>query len=83
MMDNVKKSKFTGKVVNSNWNDEKILTIVLHNSIKIYFLQLELLFAKQGTNLFGLEIRKRLLKKKNENSKAIIINDEYFLSKLG
>jgi len=82
MMDNVKKAKLKGKIVNSNWKDENIyINDSLNYSIKIYFSKLEHLLVIQGTNLFGLEIRKFLLKK-NENSKAFIINDEHSLSKL-
>lgn len=42
MMDNVKKSKLTRKVINSNWNNEKILTMVLLNPIKNYFSKQEI-----------------------------------------
>lgn len=59
MMDNVKKSKLTRKVINSNWKNEKIyINDSLTQSNKKLFFKTRDLLVIQDTNLFDLGIRK-------------------------
>lgn len=83
MMDNVKKSKLTGKVVNSNWNDEKIyINDSLTQFNKNLFFKARAFARDKGYKFVWFRDSKIFIKK-NENSKAFIIHDEYSLSKLG
>lgn len=82
MMDNVKKSKLTGKVVNSNWNDENIyINDSLTQFNKNLFFKTRAFSRDKGYKFVWFRDSKIFIKK-NENSKAVIINDEYSLSKL-
>jgi hypothetical protein len=57
LMEGVKKTKLTGKTVDSKWNND---SIYINNGLtqfnKIYFLKLEFLLEKRVTNSHGLRI---------------------------
>ncbi|KAL4096900.1 hypothetical protein QTP88_021775 [Uroleucon formosanum] len=82
MMDNVKKSKLTGKVVNSNWNDENIYINDSLTQFNKNLLFKTRAFSRDKGYKFVWFRDSKIFIKKNENSKAVIINDEYSLSKL-
>lgn len=81
-MERVKKSKLTGKTVNSKWNNDSIyindgLTQFNRN---LFFLTRA--FARESGYKFTWFKDSKIFLKKNENTKAFIIFDELSLSKL-
>uniref|UniRef100_A0A2S2NLJ2 PHD-type domain-containing protein n=1 Tax=Schizaphis graminum TaxID=13262 RepID=A0A2S2NLJ2_SCHGA len=82
MMDSVRKLKLTGKSVNTNWSDDKIY---MNDSLTQFNRNLFFkarVFARDAGYKFVWFKDSKLFIKKNESTKAIIIDNEFALSKL-
>lgn len=82
LMEGIKKSKLTGKTVNSKWNNDSIyINDALTQFNKNLFFKTRV-FAREAGYKFTWFKDSKIFIKKNENTKACIIFDELSLSKL-
>ncbi|VVC29231.1 Hypothetical protein CINCED_3A017206 [Cinara cedri] len=81
MMDSARKRKLIGKSVNTNWSDDKIF---MNDSLTAFnrnlFFKARVLAHEVGYKYVWFRDSKLFIKKK-ESTKAIIIDNEFALSK--
>lgn len=84
MMEGTRNCKLNGKFINTNWNDNKIY---INNSLTPFNLLISFFKTRHfrdrdvGYKFVWYE-NSQLFIKKNENTKTILIDNEYALTKL-